>query len=60
MHSNPVFVSRYCTCMRPSTRLMSVWMTLGDFVEVVATLIKRQRHQASDELGHAYLNSPLR
>lgn len=39
MHSKPVFVSRYWTCMRSSTRLMSVWMTCGDFVDVVATLV---------------------
>ena len=39
MHSKPVFVSRYCTCMRSRTRLMSAWMTLGGFVDVVATLI---------------------
>lgn len=27
IHSKPVFVSRYCTCMRSRTRLISVLIT---------------------------------
>lgn len=38
MHSKPVFVSLYCTCIRPKTRLISVLMACGGFVDVVATL----------------------
>jgi len=38
MHSKPVFVSWYCTCMRSSTRRMSILINEGDLVDVVATL----------------------
>ena len=39
MHSKPVLVSRYWTCIRSKTRFMSAFMTAGGFVDVVATLV---------------------
>ena len=38
IHSKPVFVSRYCTCMRSSTFRISSLITVGGFDVVVCTL----------------------
>ena len=42
IQSKPVLVSLYCTCMRSSTRRISVFSVAGVFVDVVATLFKKK------------------
>ena len=39
IHSKPVFVSRYCTCMRSRTLRRSALITPGGLEVVVDTLI---------------------
>lgn len=40
IHSKPVFVSRYWTCIRSRTRRISALIAAGDLVDVVATLLR--------------------
>jgi hypothetical protein len=47
IHSKPPLVSRYWTCIRSSTRLISALSTGGDFVDVVATLDFRSFQQSA-------------
>src|SRR5258706_3887857 len=48
-HSNPPLISRYCTCIRSNTRRMSILMTPGGFVDVVATLTQIKNDQPRQE-----------